>query len=274
MFRVGSITKGFVALSALQLAERGKLSLDEKVSDVAPEIPVVNPWAATNPVTLAQLLEHTAGFDDFSLAEFYDFDAAPNDPHPRPLLLDPHAFHRSRACAMAPRVADLVLESRLRAGRLYCRENGGRAARKLHRGKYYASARDGAFGHAADARREGRARARLRRRRAAALLPDISAACGRDEVVGERDGAIRPHDAESRRARRRQDRQSGIDRENGNARDFAGRPRRPEGRLWAGQFRGRRRAADATWARRRNRRLPVALRLRAGGGRRLFFFDQ
>ena len=84
MFRVGSITKGFVALSALQLAEHGKLSLDEKVADVAPEIPVVNPWDATNPVTLAQLLEHTAGFDDFSLAEFYDFDASPGNP--RPLL--------------------------------------------------------------------------------------------------------------------------------------------------------------------------------------------
>jgi CubicO group peptidase (beta-lactamase class C family) len=84
MFRVGSITKGFVALSALQLAERGKLSLDEKVAAVAPEIPVVNPWEATNPVTLAQLLEHTAGFDDFSLAEFYDFDTSPDSP--RPLL--------------------------------------------------------------------------------------------------------------------------------------------------------------------------------------------
>jgi CubicO group peptidase (beta-lactamase class C family) len=80
MFRVGSITKGFVALSALQLAERGKLSLDEKVADVAPEIPVVNPWEATNPVTLAEVLEHTAGFDDFSLAEFYDFDASPDNP--------------------------------------------------------------------------------------------------------------------------------------------------------------------------------------------------
>ena len=84
MFRVGSITKGFVALSALQLAERHKLDLDENVADVAPEIPVVNPWDATNPVTLAQLLEHTAGFDDFSLAEFYDFDASPDSP--RPLL--------------------------------------------------------------------------------------------------------------------------------------------------------------------------------------------
>src|SRR5271156_2538855 len=84
MFRVGSITKGFVALSALQLAERGKLRLDEKVAVVAPEIPVVNSWEATNPVTLANLLEHTAGFDDFSLAEFYDFDASPDNP--RPLL--------------------------------------------------------------------------------------------------------------------------------------------------------------------------------------------
>jgi CubicO group peptidase (beta-lactamase class C family) len=84
MFRVGSITKGFVALSALQLAEHGKLTLDEKVADVAPEIPVVNPWAATNPVTLAQLLEHTAGFNDFSLAEFYDFNTSPDNP--RPLL--------------------------------------------------------------------------------------------------------------------------------------------------------------------------------------------
>jgi CubicO group peptidase (beta-lactamase class C family) len=84
MFRVGSITKGFVALSALQLAEHGKLSLDAKVADVASEIPVVNPWEATNPVTLAQLLEHTAGFNDFSLAEFYDFDSSPDSP--RPLL--------------------------------------------------------------------------------------------------------------------------------------------------------------------------------------------
>src|SRR5271167_2936203 len=84
MFRVGSITKSFVALSALQLAERGKLSLDEKIADVAPEVPVVNPWEATNPVTLANLLEHTAGFDDLPFAEFYDFDSLPDNP--RPLL--------------------------------------------------------------------------------------------------------------------------------------------------------------------------------------------
>ncbi len=80
MFRVGSITKGFVALAALQLVERHKLDLYERVAEAAPEIPVVNPWEATNPVTLAELLEHTAGFDDFPLAEFYDFNAPPEKP--------------------------------------------------------------------------------------------------------------------------------------------------------------------------------------------------
>src|ERR1700682_2408465 len=80
MFRVGSITKGFVALTALQLVEQHKVDLDEKVADAAPEIPVVNPWAANSPVTLDELLEHTAGFDDFPLAEFSDFDAPPEKP--------------------------------------------------------------------------------------------------------------------------------------------------------------------------------------------------
>jgi len=40
----------------------------------------LNPLEATNPVTFAGLLEHTAGFDDFPLAEFYDFSAPPEKP--------------------------------------------------------------------------------------------------------------------------------------------------------------------------------------------------
>jgi CubicO group peptidase (beta-lactamase class C family) len=73
MFRVGSITKGFVALSLLQQEEKGKVSLDAKLADLAPEVPLVNPWEQTDPVRVANLLEHTAGFDDFPLAEFYDY---------------------------------------------------------------------------------------------------------------------------------------------------------------------------------------------------------
>jgi CubicO group peptidase (beta-lactamase class C family) len=80
MFRIGSITKGFVALSILQLQEKGKVSLDAKVADLAPEVPIVNPWDQTDPVRVANLLEHTAGFDDFPFAEFYDYEVRGNTP--------------------------------------------------------------------------------------------------------------------------------------------------------------------------------------------------
>ena len=80
MFRIGSITKGFVALSLLKLQEQGKVSLDAKLSDLAPEVPIVNPWEATDPVRVANILEHTAGFDDFPFAEFYDLSGGPEMP--------------------------------------------------------------------------------------------------------------------------------------------------------------------------------------------------
>jgi CubicO group peptidase (beta-lactamase class C family) len=72
MFRIGSISKGFVALSLLQLQERGKTSLETRVSEVAPEVHIVNPWERTDPVRIAHLLEHTAGFDDFRVTGFSD----------------------------------------------------------------------------------------------------------------------------------------------------------------------------------------------------------
>ena len=56
MFRIGSITKGFVALSILKLQEQGKISLNAKVSDLAPEIPIVNPWDQTDPVPIVNML--------------------------------------------------------------------------------------------------------------------------------------------------------------------------------------------------------------------------
>ena len=63
-YRIGSVTKMFVAMAILQQVERGKFSLDSRVADLAPELPVRNKWEAEHPVTVANLLEHTAGFDD------------------------------------------------------------------------------------------------------------------------------------------------------------------------------------------------------------------
>ncbi|HEU4734109.1 MAG TPA: serine hydrolase domain-containing protein, partial [Kofleriaceae bacterium] len=71
-FRVGSITKTLIALAILKLRDEGKLSLDAKLADLAPEISVENPWEATHPVRVAHLLEHTAGFDDMHPAELVD----------------------------------------------------------------------------------------------------------------------------------------------------------------------------------------------------------
>lgn len=82
LFRVGSITKGFVAVALLKLAEQGALRLDARLKDVAPEIPVTNPWETSDPVTVAEVLEHTAGFDDMHFPRLYNF----HEPEDIPLL--------------------------------------------------------------------------------------------------------------------------------------------------------------------------------------------
>src|SRR6267154_1386894 len=71
-FRVGSISKTFVALALLKLQEEGKVNLYARLQDVAPEIPFKNRWEATHPVRIVDLLEHTAGFDDMEPSEVYN----------------------------------------------------------------------------------------------------------------------------------------------------------------------------------------------------------
>src|SRR6266849_4116399 len=70
-FRVGSISKTFVALALLKLEEEGKINMYARLQDVAPEIPLKNRWGSSNPVRIVNLLEHTAGFDDMEPAEVY-----------------------------------------------------------------------------------------------------------------------------------------------------------------------------------------------------------
>src|ERR1700686_3177226 len=81
-FRVGSISKSFVALALLKLQEEGKINLEARLHDVAPEVPVQNAWESTHPVRIVNLLEHTAGFDDMEAAEVYNA----HDPYDYPLL--------------------------------------------------------------------------------------------------------------------------------------------------------------------------------------------
>ncbi|MGD0436903.1 MAG: serine hydrolase domain-containing protein, partial [Bryobacteraceae bacterium] len=70
LFRIGSVSKAFTSLAILQLVNQGKLSLDDPVRRLAPEVWFENRWEASDPVRVVHLLEHTTGWDDMHLREY------------------------------------------------------------------------------------------------------------------------------------------------------------------------------------------------------------
>src|SRR5467141_4431656 len=97
-FRVGSISKTFVALALLKLQEEGKINLYARLQDVAPEIPFKNKWESTHPVRIVNLLEHTAGFDDMETSEAYNL----RDRYDFPLLDVFKRFRKPQAARWPP----------------------------------------------------------------------------------------------------------------------------------------------------------------------------
>lgn len=63
VFRTASVTKAFTAMAALRLASQGRLALDADIAQWVPEVDVGA--TASEPVTVAQLLTHTSGIDDY-----------------------------------------------------------------------------------------------------------------------------------------------------------------------------------------------------------------
>jgi CubicO group peptidase (beta-lactamase class C family) len=63
----------------VQQYEDDKLDLDAPVADLAPQVAIENRFGGT-PVTLLQLLQHTAGFDDMHFNEMYNLHDAPDLP--------------------------------------------------------------------------------------------------------------------------------------------------------------------------------------------------
>lgn len=63
-FRAGSISKSVTGIAVMTLVEQGKLSLEARLADLAPEVAFVNPWENSDPVRLVNLLEHTTGWPD------------------------------------------------------------------------------------------------------------------------------------------------------------------------------------------------------------------
>lgn len=115
LFRIGSTSKNFTALAILQLVNQGKLSMQDPVRQLVPEVWFDNRWEDTDPVRVVDLLEHTTGWDDMHFSE-YAKDA------PNISLRDALDFsHQSRIsrwkpgtrmsyCNSGPAVAAMIVE--------------------------------------------------------------------------------------------------------------------------------------------------------------------
>jgi len=99
LFRVGSLTKPFIALAILRLVESGRLRLDDRVADLVPDILAPNPWHDSHPIRVAHLLEHTAGFDAGASGCACTPCPSPSPPPSSPCISPATA---SSACAPGP----------------------------------------------------------------------------------------------------------------------------------------------------------------------------
>jgi CubicO group peptidase (beta-lactamase class C family) len=97
MFRLGSVSKVYVALAILKLQEEGRLNLKDKIRDLIPEIEFNNPWEDKFPIRIENLLEHTSGWDEWHLAEL-----GSDDPKPKTLKEALDFYPKSRTSKFIP----------------------------------------------------------------------------------------------------------------------------------------------------------------------------
>jgi CubicO group peptidase (beta-lactamase class C family) len=77
---VGSVSKTVLAAGFLRLATQGLIDLDDPVKQYLPALPLDNPWAESNPVTIRHLLDHTSGLTDARLWHVFSTTATPDTP--------------------------------------------------------------------------------------------------------------------------------------------------------------------------------------------------
>ncbi|MGK7369091.1 MAG: serine hydrolase domain-containing protein, partial [Candidatus Halalkalibacterium sp. M3_1C_030] len=68
LFRIGSISKMFVWTAVMQLAEEGKLDLEADINRYLADFKVPDTFA--QPITMKNLMTHTAGFEDYVIGLF------------------------------------------------------------------------------------------------------------------------------------------------------------------------------------------------------------
>ena len=116
LFRIGSTSKAFASLSILILSHQGKVTLDDPVHKLVPEVWFDNRWESTNPIRVVNLLEHTTGWDDMHLREYAKqapdsltvFQGLDYDHHSRTSRWPPGT--RMAYCNSGPPVAAAIVE--------------------------------------------------------------------------------------------------------------------------------------------------------------------
>jgi len=116
LFRIGSTSKAFASFSILLLADQGKVSLDDSVHKLVPDLWFENRWEATDPIRIVNLLEHTTGWDDLHFREYAKqapdsmslHDGLDYDHHSRTSRWRPGT--RMAYCNAGPPVAAYVVE--------------------------------------------------------------------------------------------------------------------------------------------------------------------
>jgi CubicO group peptidase (beta-lactamase class C family) len=71
IYRVGSITKSFTALSLMQLQEQGKLHLDDELKQHIPEFSIGFQNNTAHPIYLRKILSHTSGLPSDVMNGFF-----------------------------------------------------------------------------------------------------------------------------------------------------------------------------------------------------------
>ena len=74
VFRIGSITKQFTAVSIMQLIEQGKLSADDEITKFIPDYPTHG-----NRITISHLVHHTSGIQSYTNMAGWDAETQRKD---------------------------------------------------------------------------------------------------------------------------------------------------------------------------------------------------
>ena len=72
LFRMASVAKSVEAAAVMRMIQEGRFALDTPLDSLIPEIEIDNPWAASDPVRVVHLLEHSSGMEDIHHWEYFN----------------------------------------------------------------------------------------------------------------------------------------------------------------------------------------------------------